>query len=115
MKKKRQQYSGVVYSTDETFAYQQEEEGNLRETLPKNQQQLRVLLDKKMRGGKIVTLVRGFIGTAADLSALGKQLKQKCGVGGSVKDDEIIIQGDFRQRVLDILIAEGYRAKQAGG
>lgn len=115
MKKRKQQYSGVVYSTDESFEYQGEDQDDDLETLPKSQQQLRVMLDKKMRGGKMVTLVKGFVGTQADLNTLGKQLKTKCGVGGSVKDGEIIIQGDFRQRVLDILTAEGYSAKQAGG
>src|SRR5690606_37391430 len=115
MKKKKQRYSGIVYSTDDAFEYQEADAPDSRETLPKNQQQLRVMLDKKMRGGKMVTLVKGFIGTQADLEALGKLLKQKCGVGGSVKDGEILIQGDFRQRVLAILTADGYRAKQAGG
>ena len=115
MKKRKQQYSGIVYSTDETFAYQMADEPGVQDTLPNKQQQLRVSMDRKMRGGKVVTLVKGFVGNADDLNVLGKLLKQKCGVGGSVKDNEIIIQGDFRQRVLDILIAEGYRAKQAGG
>lgn len=115
MKKRKQQYNGVVYSTNESFEYQDEDQDDGLETLPKSQQQLRVMLDKKMRGGKMVTLVKGFVGTQADLNTLGKQLKTKCGVGGSVKDGEIIIQGDFRQRVLDILTAEGYSAKQAGG
>ena len=115
MKKRKQQYSGIVYSTDETFAYQMADEPSTQDTLPNRQQQLRVSIDRKMRGGKVVTLVKGFVGNAEDLNMLGKLLKQKCGVGGSVKDNEIIIQGDFRQRVLDILIAEGYRVKQAGG
>ncbi len=111
---KKQRYSGIVYSTDETFAYQ--EEGNdAVETLPNPKQQLRVMLDKKMRNGKMVTLVKGFVGTPEDLEALGKKLKQKCGVGGSAKDGEIIIQGDFRQRILQLLTADGYRAKLAGG
>ena len=113
--KKKQQYEGVVYSTDETFIYQGLEQEDVVETLPKSRQRLKVMLDKKMRGGKVVTLVTGFVGASEDLNMLGKQLKQKCGVGGSVKDGQIIIQGDFRQRVLAILAVEGYSAKQAGG
>ena len=97
----------VVYSTNPDYQYESinEEEA---ETLPKNQQKLRVSMEKKGRGGKTVTLVRGFIGTEDDLKELGKLLKTKCGVGGSAKDDEIIIQGDFKQRIIDLLKAEGY-------
>ena len=97
----------VVYSTNPDYQYESinEEEA---ETLPKNQQKLRVSIEKKGRGGKTVTLVRGFIGTEDDLKELGKLLKTKCGVGGSAKDDEIIIQGDFKQRIIDLLKAEGY-------
>ncbi|SEL51664.1 translation initiation factor [Parapedobacter koreensis] len=113
--KKKQRYSGVVYSTDETFAYHVEEEFKEESTPPKSKQNLRVMLDKKMRGGKMVTLVKGFVGTSEDLEVLGKLLKQKCGVGGSTKEGEIIIQGDFRQRILQLLTDEGYRAKLAGG
>ena len=113
--KRKQKYSGVVYSTDESFEYQSDEPAAAEETLPRNQQRLRVMLDKKMRGGKRVTLVNGVVGTLDDLEALGKWLKQRCGVGGSVKDGEIIIQGDFRERVLQLLIDEGYPAKRAGG
>ena len=97
----------VVYSTNPDYQYENigEEEA---ETLPKNQQKLRVSMEKKGRGGKTVTLVRGFIGTEDDLKELGKLLKTKCGVGGSAKDGEIIIQGDFKQRIIDLLKAEGY-------
>src|SRR5690606_9482486 len=112
--KKKQRYNGIVYSTDEAFTY--EETGSAAtETLPNHKQQLRVMLDRKMRGGKTVTLVTGFVGTSDDLEALGKKLKQKCGVGGSTKDGEIIVQGDFRQRVLQLLNDDGYRVKLAGG
>jgi len=97
----------VVYSTNPDYQYENigEEEA---ETLPKNQQKLRVSMEKKGRGGKTVTLIRGFVGTEDDLKELGKLLKTKCGVGGSAKDEEIIIQGDFKQRIIDLLKAEGY-------
>jgi translation initiation factor 1 len=97
----------VVYSTNPDYQYENigEEEA---ETLPKNQQKLRISMEKKGRGGKTVTLVRGFIGTEDDLKELGKLLKTKCGVGGSAKEGEIIIQGDFKQRIIDLLKAEGY-------
>ena len=97
----------VVYSTNPDYQYE-----NIRveeaETLPQNQQKLRVSIEKKGRGGKTVTLVKGFIGTKDDLKELSKLLKTKCGVGGSCKEGEIIIQGDFKQRIIDLLKAEGY-------
>lgn len=98
---------GVMYSTNPDFQYntENEEEEN---TLPKEKQLLRISLDKRNRGGKMVTLITGFRGTADDLTVLGKTLKVKCGVGGSAKDGEIIIQGDLRAKVLDILQKEGY-------
>ena len=114
-KNKKKDFSGVVYSTDPDFTYASEEsaEGNV-DLLP-SQQNLRVSLDKKQRGGKAVTLVTGFVGSGDALADLGKRLKQKCGVGGSVKDGDILIQGDFRNRVVELLAAEGYRVKQSGG
>ena len=112
--KKKQRYDGIVYSTDDTFAYQDTEAGDTA-TLPNHRQDLRVMLDRKMRGGKTVTLVKGFIGTSADLEALGKRLKQRCGVGGSAKAGEIIVQGDFKQRILQLLQDDGYRVKPVGG
>ena len=110
----KQNRTGVVYSTNPDFTYQDNNPGETP-TLPKQQQQLRVQLDKKQRGGKQVTLVTGFMGTEADLQALGKLLKTKCGVGGSAKDGEVVVQGDFRDKVLDVLLKEGYKAKKAGG
>ena len=97
----------VVYSTNPDYQYENVEEEEAA-TLPKNQQKLRVSMEKKGRGGKTVTLIRGFIGTEDDLKDLSKLLKTKCGVGGSAKDGEIIIQGDFKQRIIDLLKTEGY-------
>ena len=101
---------GVVYSTSDDFSYSYEEEEQ-QDTLPPAQQNLRVALDKKQRAGKQVTLVTGFVGPEDDLKSLGKLLKTKCGVGGSAKNGEIIIQGDFRSRIKEILTKEGYRTR----
>ncbi len=106
--------TGVVYSTNPDFSFQTNE-GAAVATLPPPQQQLRVQLDKKQRGGKQVTLVTGFVGTDGDLQALGKLLKTKCGVGGSAKAGEVVVQGDFRDKVLEVLLKEGYKARKAGG
>ena len=98
---------GVVYSTNPDFKYETEQIPNI-ETLPKERQNLRVWRDTHGRAGKIATVVRGFVGNDEDLENLGKILKRKIGVGGSVTNGEIIIQGENRERVLHILIAEGY-------
>jgi len=105
---------GVVYSTNADFNYEKHEETE-PETLPARQQKLIVQLDKKNRKGKAATLVTGFIGSTSDLEALGKLLKTKCGVGGTVKNGEILIQGDFRDKIMQLLTAEGYPVKKSGG
>ena len=102
---------GVVFSTCSDFEYQEE---NTEETatLPPAQQKLIVGIDRKQRAGKQVTLISGFVGSDDDLQALAKMLKTKCGVGGSAKEGNIIIQGDFRERVVDLLNVAGYKAKR---
>ena len=104
--------TGIIYSTNPDFQYEIEEDEQM-ETLPPQQQKLGVLSDRKQRGGKVVTLVQGFIGSNEDLKTLGKLLKSKCGVGGSVKDGEIIIQGDHVRKVADILINLHYKVKSS--
>jgi translation initiation factor 1 len=97
----------IVYSTNPDYSYERESNGE-QETPEPSKQKLRVKLDRKNRGGKVVTLVTGFAGTEDDLKELGKFLKAKCGVGGTAKDGEIIIQGDFRQKIVELLQKEGY-------
>lgn len=104
---------GVVYSTNSDFQFTYSQ-SDTPPTLPPQQQNLRVLLDKSMRAGKQVTLVTGFIGAHDDLEKLGKMLKSKCGVGGSTKDGEVLIQGDQRDKIVQFLIKEGYKAKRSG-
>ena len=114
MSKKQQKFQNVVYSTNPNFNYQSEPEDDI-ETLPNQQQRLYVSMDRKQRAGKEVTLVEGFVGTEEDLKDLGKLLKSKCGVGGSVKDNEILVQGNFKQKIFEILLKEGYtQTKQKG-
>lgn len=103
----RKKRVGVVYSTNPDYSYEDDSEDEAS-TLPKNQQKLRLSMERTGRGGKTVTIVRGFIGTEEDMNALCKLLKQKCGVGGTVKDGELIIQGDHRERLVEILKKEGY-------
>ncbi len=97
----------IVYSTNPDFSYETENEST-QDTIEKGKQKLRIQLDKRNRKGKAVTLITGFIGSEEDLEALGKLLKVKCGVGGSAKEGEIIVQGDLRNKVLEILQKEGY-------
>lgn len=114
MSKQKKERLNVVYSTNPNFNYEFEEEA-IEETLEPSKQLLYVSLDRKQRGGKEVTLVEGFVGTEEDLKDLGKMLKSKCGVGGTAKDGEIIVQGAFRDKVMDLLVKEGYKVKRKGG
>lgn len=106
-KKSKPDTKGFVYSTDPDFKFEEEKESV--ETLPPGQQKLRIRLDTKHRAGKAVTLVEGFIGKNEYLEELGKKLKTYCGTGGSVKDGEIIIQGDQREKVMQWFLKNGYK------
>jgi len=111
---KKKNITGVVYSTDPNFQYAFEGSKE-QETLPPQQQDLRIFIEKKHRGGKTANIIKGFIGKQEDLESLGKFLKTKLGVGGSAKDGEIIIQGDFRDKIVELLLSKGYKSKKAGG
>ena len=108
MSKNKNPFGGLVYSTNPDYMSQNQPEPEAAETAPKEKQKLRVKLDTKQRAGKVVTLVEGFSGKAEDLEALGKQLKTKCGAGGSAKDGLIIIQGDYKDKVINWLKDWGY-------
>ena len=112
MEKNKKNRKGVMYSTNPDFEFEYENEK--MDTLSNNQQNLKVCIDKH-RAGKIAVIIKGFVGTSDDLKALGKILKAKCGVGGSAKNGEIIIQGDLRDKVMDILAKENYNYKRVGG
>ena len=112
MEKNKKNRKGVMYSTNPDFEFEYENEK--MDILANNQQKLKVCIDKH-RAGKIAVIIKGFVGTADDLKALGKILKAKCGVGGSAKNGEIIIQGDLRDKVMGILAKEGYNYKRVGG
>lgn len=107
---KNRHREGIVYSTNPGFKFS-ENKGEGKTTLPPQQQNLRIRFETKHRGGKMVTIISGFTGTGDDLDNLGKLLKTKCGTGGSVKDGEILVQGDFRERVKIILSEQGYKVK----
>jgi translation initiation factor 1 len=104
---------GIVFSTNTDFQFN-DGKSDSNKTLPSGQQNLKVQLDKSGRAGKQVTLISGFIGTIQDLEALTKLLKTKCGVGGSAKEGDILIQGDARTKIVELLIKEGYKAKRVG-
>ncbi|MGY8951230.1 MAG: translation initiation factor [Flavobacteriales bacterium] len=112
MDKKRKNKKGVMYSTNPDFEYEYENEK--METLPNKEQHLKVCIDKH-RAGKIAVIIKDFVGTTDDLKDLGKRLKSKCGVGGSAKNGEIIIQGNVRDKVMELLQKEGFNYKRVGG
>ena len=112
-KNKKKDISGVVYSTNQNYDYSYDDEQE-EETLPPNEQDLRIVLDRK-KGGKVVTTIIDFIGSTEALKTLGKELKTHCGVGGTVKNGDILIQGDFRDKILALLLKKGYKAKKKGG
>ncbi|MBC7566238.1 MAG: translation initiation factor [Pedobacter sp.] len=114
-KKTLSDLGGIMYSTDPSFVIPSDYNEQDNSFVANNQQDLRVMLDKKNRGGKAVTLITGFRMNEEEVERLGKQLKTKCGVGGTAKDGEILIQGDFRDKIVDMLLKEGFKVKKAGG
>jgi translation initiation factor 1 len=114
MSKNKKERINIVYSTNPDFKFDFEPEDE-QETLAPGQQTLYVSIDRKQRAGKEVTLIEGFVGTDDDLKELGKLLKSKCGVGGTAKDGDIIVQGNFRDKIIAILEKEGYKVKRKGG
>lgn len=112
MAKNKSTSGGLVYSTDPDLIHHEEHE---IETLPAQQQKLIISLDKKARAGKIITLIAGFVGKDSDLGDLCKKIKNKCGTGGSAKEGEILIQGDFREKIVVLLSNDGYKVKKSGG
>ena len=104
---------GFVFSTNDDFV--PDDQNQHEETLPPHEQQLQALYSSKGRAGKVATVITGFVGTEDDLQLLGKELKKKCGVGGSAKNGEIIIQGDVRDKLMEILQEKGYKVKRVGG
>jgi translation initiation factor 1 len=115
MKKKGGSGKSLVYSTDPDFQGWENEEVDESVDIPKGSQKLRVFIDRKQRGGKEVILISGFIGSESNLEELGKMLKKFCGVGGSVKDGQILIQGNQREKLIKKLISEGYTGTKASG
>lgn len=109
MSKKNDKKIGIVFSTDPDFAYQLEDENQITETLLPEAQNLRVKIDRKQRGGKSVTLVEGFVGTDDDLKELEKMLKNKCGVGGTSKNGVIVVQGEWKEKIIDLLKLAGFK------
>ncbi len=112
-KNKKENEGGLVYSTNSNLQFNNLEDDE-EEALSKGEQNLRVHLDR-LGGGKLLTRIAGFVGKDEEIEKLGKELKQKCGVGGNVKDGNILIQGDHRDKVVQLLLKTGYRAKKAGG
>lgn len=112
-KNKKESEGGLMYSTNSNLQFNNDDDDE-QETLSAGEQNLRIHLDR-LGGGKLLTRVSGFMGTDEEIEKLGKELKQKCGVGGNVKDGNVLVQGDHRDKVLQILLKAGYRAKKAGG
>ena len=112
--KKNKKRINIVYSTNPDFEYQNDN-GQDEETIDPSEQLLEVWLDKKGRNGKTAILIKGFIGSEDDLKELGKKLKVSCGVGGSAKEGEIVIQGDLRDKIIKLLQDWGYKTKRVGG